>query len=292
MKDEGLLRNVLNRFNERSKELNCLYEIESLLKMDYGKTIDEIFNQMMPVITNAYQYPAVCEASVDFEGKFFKTEDYNETKWCQESDIVIDGSVLGKIKVVYTQMIREINGSQFLPEEQQLLNTVAERVAMYIFIKRLTNTVAVYRKRHEKMDVHLDSESFLTFKPDIYWKWRMKMAEQIVSKINNKNLKGIVAVYVIGSTKNATAGPASDIDLLLHFRGDECQRKCIELWFEGWSFCLDEMNYQSTGYRSSKGLIDLHIVSDEDIEMQTSFAVKIDAVTDPARLIWKMPDRH
>ena len=29
------------------------------------------------------------------------------------------------------------------------------------------------------------------------------------------------AFYVFGSTKNATAGPASDIDLLVHFRGDD-----------------------------------------------------------------------
>jgi hypothetical protein len=44
------------------------------------------------------------------------------------------------------------------------------------------------------------------------------------------------------------------------------------------------MNYLRTGYRS-RGLLDIHFLRDEDIEAQTSFAVKIGAVTDPARLL-------
>ena len=42
------------------------------------------------------------------------------------------------------------------------------------------------------------------------------------------------------------------------------------------------MNYLRTGYRAD-GLLDVHYVTDEDIENQTSYAVKIDAVTDAAR---------
>ena len=54
------------------------------------------------------------------------------------------------------------------------------------------------------------------------------------------------------------------------------------LWFEGWSLSLDEMNYLRTGYRTG-GLLDVHIVTDEDIEKKSSYAVKIGAVTDAAR---------
>ena len=46
--------------------------------------------------------------------------------------------------------------------------------------------------------------------------------------------------------------------------------------------CLDEMNYVRTGYRSG-GLLDVHLVTDEDIENKTSYAVKIGAVTDAAK---------
>jgi hypothetical protein len=41
------------------------------------------------------------------------------------------------------------------------------------------------------------------------------------------------------------------------------------------------MNYLRTGY-SNRELLDVHIISDEDIEKKTSFAAKIGAVTDAA----------
>jgi hypothetical protein len=54
------------------------------------------------------------------------------------------------------------------------------------------------------------------------------------------------------------------------------------LWLDGWSRCLAEMNFLRTGYRSD-GLLDVHLVTDQDIAERSSFAVKIDAITDPAR---------
>jgi hypothetical protein len=42
------------------------------------------------------------------------------------------------------------------------------------------------------------------------------------------------------------------------------------------------MNYLRTGYET-EGLLDVHLVTDEDIARQTSYAVKINAITDAAR---------
>jgi len=109
------------------------------------------------------------------------------------------------------------------------------------------------------------------------------MAQRVASELDGR-LFGVKALYVIGSTKNATAGPQSDIDLLLHFQGTNKQRLELMLWLQGWSLCLDEMNYQRTGYRSN-GLLDIHMITDKDIANKTSYAVKIGAVTDAARLL-------
>ena len=116
-----------------------------------------------------------------------------------------------------------------------------------------------------------------------YWLWRLRMAEHIASELDPERF-GVAGFYVFGSTKNATAGLSSDIDILIHFRGTDRQREELKLWLEGWSLCLDEINYLRTGYRVG-GLLDVHIVTDEDIENKTSYAVKIGAVTDPAREI-------
>jgi hypothetical protein len=115
---------------------------------------------------------------------------------------------------------------------------------------------------------------------EAFWRWRMQMSEKIAAEIDPDRF-GVRALYVIGSTKNASAGPASDIDLLVHFRGTEQQRHDLETWLEAWSLSLGEINYQRTGY-FNPDLLDVHFITDEDIERKTSFAAKIGAVTDAA----------
>lgn len=109
------------------------------------------------------------------------------------------------------------------------------------------------------------------------------MAERIAGSMELSRF-GVKAIYVFGSTSNGTAGPGSDIDLLIHWQGTPKQREELLHWLEGWSRCLSEMNYLKTGY-STEGLLDVHIVTDEDIAKKTSFAVKIGAITDPAHLL-------
>src|SRR5215472_4108627 len=122
---------------------------------------------------------------------------------------------------------------------------------------------------------------------DEHWRWRFRMAQKIATEIDPQKF-GVKAVYLLGSTKNATAGPASDIDILVHFQGSSQQESDLLLWLEGWSRCLSEMNFLRTGYRTD-GLLDVHIVTDKDIAEHSSFAVKIDAITDPAR---KLPMKN
>ena len=122
---------------------------------------------------------------------------------------------------------------------------------------------------------------------DEYWRWRFRMAQKIASELDPQRF-GVKAFYLFGSTKNATAGPASDIDVLLHFQGTKKQESDLLVWLEGWSRCLSEMNFLRTGYRTD-GLLDVHIVTDKEIAELSSFAVKIDAITDPAR---KLPMKN
>jgi hypothetical protein len=137
------------------------------------------------------------------------------------------------------------------------------------------------------VDPHVEPSPTTLFKEmekktaENHWAWRLEMAEHIASKLDPARF-GVQAMYVMGSTKNATAGPQSDIDLLVHFRGTEKQREDLLTWMEGWSLSLDEMNFQKTGLRTG-GILDVHIITDEDIAGKTSYAVKIDAVTDAAR---------
>ncbi len=120
--------------------------------------------------------------------------------------------------------------------------------------------------------------------PDVaedHWRWRLRMAQQIAAQLDGERF-GVQAVYVFGSAKNSSAGPGSDIDLLVHVVDRPEGHRELEVWLDGWSRALAEMNYLRTGYRSA-GLLDVHYVTDSDIARGNSFAAKIGAVTDAAR---------
>lgn len=115
---------------------------------------------------------------------------------------------------------------------------------------------------------------------DEHWRWRLQSAETIASQIDPERF-GVKGFYIFGSTKNATAGPQSDIDVLIHFQGTEDQRKELLVWLEGWSLSLSHINQLRTGYKTG-GLLNTHLITDEDIKKRNSYAIKIGAISDPA----------
>ncbi len=117
--------------------------------------------------------------------------------------------------------------------------------------------------------------------PEEHWQWRIRMAEKLASRMDPERF-GVREIWVFGSSQNGTAGPGSDIDLLLHFVGTEDQKTSLLAWLDGWSLSLAETNYLRTGIPSD-GLLDTRLLSDQDLENRTGYSVKIGAATDPAR---------
>jgi pyruvate,water dikinase len=113
------------------------------------------------------------------------------------------------------------------------------------------------------------------------WRWRVRMAHLIANCLDTKRFD-VRAAYLIGSSKNATAGPASDIDLVFHVGEDRRRHQDLLLWLEGWSRSLAEENHRTSGHRS-EGLLDVHLVNDEEVHRREGFAAHIGATTNAAR---------
>ena len=113
-----------------------------------------------------------------------------------------------------------------------------------------------------------------------HWKWRMEVVEKIAGHLDPQRF-GVKGFYVFGSSKNATAGPESDIDILIHFQGTPEQQDELNHWLKAWSLGIEEMSYIYNGVRT-ESLLDIHYVSDEDIKHRTSFAIKINSLVDSA----------
>ncbi len=279
---EQLTSKALGGLKERAKELKCLYEVEEIMK-DPDKDLKMIFKELLEIIPVAWQFTTVCECRIIYEGEHFPTDDFKVTEWIQTAEINIDGNITGEIQVCYTQLIRLTGGSQFLPEEQRLLNTIADRLSRYIFYRKLKKSVEVLSKADNQAQHPDELRVVLTTNSDEHWKWRYRISEVLASKMDMKRF-GVKAIYLIGSSKNTNAGPASDIDLMIHFVGNESQHDQLKAWIEGWSLSLGYYNFLRTGHKVNE-LIDLHIITDEDIAKRSSFAILINGVNDRARLL-------
>ncbi len=278
------INEIVAELNERAKELKCLYKVLEIMNENLPE--DEFLMEIVKHIWGGWQYPNITRVIITFEGKIYKESGWSKTNWVQSADIVIDDNISGKIEVFYTEFKRMVSDSQFLPEEQNLLNTIAKNIGTYIFNQRLIKTLELLDKaKNEELLPAKSSLSLLPSHQDVHWTWRSKFATIIADKLDFEKY-GVKAFYLIGSTKNASAGPSSDIDILLHFAGDNLQETALKEWMEGWSLCLSEMNYLNTGYKTD-GLIDLHIITDLDIKNKNSFAVMIGAITNGAKLIRK-----
>lgn len=117
------------------------------------------------------------------------------------------------------------------------------------------------------------------------WRWRQYMAQKIADCMDMECF-GVKGVYLFGSTNTGATGIGSDIDLLIHVDGSDKQRENLKQWLDGWSHALARINFLQTGY-DTDNLLDVHFVTDKDIESGDSFAIKIYSATDPASLLRK-----
>ena len=116
--------------------------------------------------------------------------------------------------------------------------------------------------------------------------WRLRMAEQIAMHCDAERW-GVKAMYIFGSTANATAGPDSKIHLLVHCQGRPQQRKELDLWLRGWSAALAEMNHLRTGIRT-ESLLDVHFTAADKILDKSSAAAEANL---PEEAIQELPLR-
>jgi pyruvate,water dikinase len=111
--------------------------------------------------------------------------------------------------------------------------------------------------------------------------WRLRMAERIAYHCGTQKW-GVRGVYFVDESGAGESDPAAPIRLVVHFLGTGKQRKDLEIWLQGWSLSLAEMNYFRTGFHSD-GLLDVHYLTDEKVRGERDVASRINVPSDTVR---------
>ena len=229
----------INSLKERAKELRCLYQVQEAVS-DRSLPLPSVFLRVVEAIPDGWQFPQITGARIEYLGRNYVGPGYSHDGPRISAPLQLGGKELGAIEVVLAaEAIQDRHIEKlFLPEEQQLLNTIAKRLSEYLEWK------------------HTQILGEHVAEPVAHWRWREAYAEALSTRLDWDRF-GVTRLFIGGSTENGNAGPGSDIDLLVELNGTDRQKQELLLWIEGWGSCLSEVAYRKTGYYISESLIDL-----------------------------------
>jgi len=225
-----------------------------------------VIKRLINVIPQCFQFPQVCSSEILVNENNWRSPLFEMSNLKIEAELVL---AHGKIVVYYSTKSSQ-NKIAFLHEEMQFLNVIAQHIDNYIVQKLELQTC-----NSENLN---ESDA----------QWRMNVARLLSQKCPLKKL-GIIAIYLIGSVKSLKAGPASDIDFLVHYKNENYNKNLIEAYFSGWDHSIINENLKRTGYQC-ESIIELHLITDEDIKNKTSYTVMIGAIENNALLLIKESD--
>lgn len=132
MEDIHKIDEIRASLNERVKELECLYSISEISYVKQSNSLAEIFEDILKVLPNGWQYPEITCAKIVFDGKEYITENYELNSFMQWSNINIDGKIRGGIEIGYLEEKPKLDEGPFLKEERKLLDTISIKIALII----------------------------------------------------------------------------------------------------------------------------------------------------------------
>lgn len=119
---------------ERIKELNCLYGISSLIE-NQEVTLEWVLLKAVELIPCALQHPDNACVCIRLDGQEYVSANFQWTKWCQNTPIMLNGNHVGDLNVFYTENPAIDKSDLFLREESRLLQAIGERLSRVLWLK-------------------------------------------------------------------------------------------------------------------------------------------------------------
>jgi PAS domain S-box-containing protein len=152
-KSEEDLRKSMDALGERIKELNCLFGVSRLVEKR-NISLDDIFQGVVDLIPPACQYPQITCARLNINQQEFQSENFRETAWRLDKEIIVNNRPSGRITVCYLEKMPESDEGPFLAEEKSLIDALAERLGRIIERKKVEEALQASEKRFRRLVEH------------------------------------------------------------------------------------------------------------------------------------------
>lgn len=158
-REEQNIETIEFNLQERIKELNCLHQMMGAMN-DQSLSYDDFLERITQIIPPAWQFPEQTGVFLEIEGKVFKTPQYRSDSPKLSENIMIGGRTAGTIEVCLTGKPPVPDALTFLPEESQLLKSIALYLAA--FIEKSEKEIALHNSEQKYRSILHASPDVIT----------------------------------------------------------------------------------------------------------------------------------
>ncbi|RKX30532.1 MAG: hypothetical protein DRP46_05240 [Candidatus Zixiibacteriota bacterium] len=116
---------------ERVKELTCLYGIAKVAARP-GISMESILQNAVNLLPPGWLYPEFASARITLDDGVYVTDGFDQGIQRQSADIFADGLKRGVVEIVYRRKMPDLDEGPFLKEERELINAIANEIALII----------------------------------------------------------------------------------------------------------------------------------------------------------------
>ncbi len=151
------LASTLLALKERVKEQACLSAISNLNKP--GITIDELLQQAVDIIPQGWQHDDIACATITYGTEVFTSTACEITPWFQSTKRTTNDGQNLQIAVSYLEQRTGPHGTVFLPEENQLIESIATTLSL--FIDQLTVANQLKQKQQQLEESYAEIQKLM-----------------------------------------------------------------------------------------------------------------------------------
>ncbi|MCK5672764.1 MAG: hypothetical protein KAH95_05280, partial [Spirochaetales bacterium] len=220
---------LLKDLQERSKELNCLYNVEEILhKEEFSLTT--MFKEIANILPSGFQFPQIAQSKIKYRNMEYKSLEYTETNCELKASIFYQDKITGEITVSYKQESPQTACVPFLKEESKLIKTIADRISYVILYRDLKDVFSEWQTMKKDTKKEISSEwsiildmlnradrnlyVYISQKMLHYLCWNgIEDAKNLLEKYNNQNklFKSTQTAYANSPTSITSTDTVSQI---------------------------------------------------------------------------------
>ncbi|MFX0065009.1 MAG: response regulator [Candidatus Hermodarchaeota archaeon] len=119
--------------SKRVVELSCLHEITQVTTQ-FDKSIEDLLQEIVEILPSTCHFPNQIRASIVFEGREYKSIDFQKTSQKLLVDIMVLGRKAGELHVYHLNS-KPTDEGEFSKEEERLINTLVLELGKFIEYK-------------------------------------------------------------------------------------------------------------------------------------------------------------